>query len=76
MNIERDMNRDRERDRERGRDRLQPISEYPNGERPQFTVPFQDNPYTLGKVMKLSIQILGIKIQLNEYIKANAVLQE
>ena len=66
MNIEND----------RGRQRLDTIREYPSGERPQFVVPFDDNPYTLGKVIQLSTRILAIKIQLNEYIKANAEVQE
>lgn len=35
-----------------------------------------DNPYTLGKVIQLSTRILDMKIQLNEYMKANTELQE
>lgn len=35
-----------------------------------------DNPYTIGKVIELSTKILEMKLQINEYIKFNASLQE
>lgn len=35
-----------------------------------------DNPYTISKIIQLSTRILDMKIQLNEYIKANTELQE
>jgi chromosome segregation ATPase len=34
------------------------------------------SPYTIGKVIQLSTKILDLKIEINQYIQANAELQE
>ena len=45
-------------------------------EMPEPRPKLRDNPYTISKVITLSTRILDMKIQLNEYLKANAELQE